>query len=423
MKFKVVFTVLLALSFFSAHAAYDFTISETEHKYIDGVNTPSYAINSSVPGPLVRGEEGENISINVTNELEESTTLHWHGLQVDNEMDGVPGLTQEGIKPGESFEYRLNLDNPGTYWYHSHDDSGRQVEKGLQGPLIIDAKDDPYSHLPERVLMVDDVRLNEDGTHARFGIGVMHGRFGNRLVVNGKENPSLTLPKGYSRLRLINSANARVFNLRIPNASTYVIGEGIGFLENPEEREVLTVQPSDRLDVVVHNEGEDDLSLQYVRRDRSENIARFTSEEAVVDNLSLKAREQEYFNFCPAYKAADLDVVLRGRNTGRGIEWMINDKSSLREKEVFEAKEGKVYVVNFSNVQAQPHPMHLHGQKMKVIERNGERADGPWRDTVTVDGNEEVIAMFRAEGKGEWAFHCHILEHSEAGMMSTLNIS
>jgi CopA family copper-resistance protein len=112
-------------------------------------------VNGSVPGPLVRLREGETVTIRVTNQLEEVTSIHWHGVLVPHEMDGVPGVSFPGIKPGETFTYRYPVKQSGTYWYHSH--SGLQEQAGLYGPLIIDpAEPDPFAYDREYVAMLSD---------------------------------------------------------------------------------------------------------------------------------------------------------------------------------------------------------------------------------------------------------------------------
>ena len=113
------------------------------------------AVNGSLPAPLLRLREGDTVTINVTNRLAEPTSIHWHGLRLPNEMDGVPGLTFRGIDPGETFAYRFPIQQNGTYWYHSH--SGMQEQTGLYGPLIIVPRSpEPYTYDREYVVMLSD---------------------------------------------------------------------------------------------------------------------------------------------------------------------------------------------------------------------------------------------------------------------------
>ena len=122
---------------------------------IGGRETTATTINGSVPGPLLRFRDGETVTIRVKNELQETTSIHWHGVLVPTDMDGVPGVSFEGIKPGETFNYRFKLRQSGTYWYHSH--SGTQELTGVYGPLIIDpVEPEPFSFDREYVVLLSD---------------------------------------------------------------------------------------------------------------------------------------------------------------------------------------------------------------------------------------------------------------------------
>ena len=118
--------------------------------------TPVLSYNQQVPGPTIRGKEGSTLSVEVFNRLKESTTVHWHGLRIDNAMDGVPGVTQDPIKPGGRFTYRLKLNEAGTFWYHPHFNAGEQLERGLKGVLIVEESEKlPWSQ--DLIWLIDDM--------------------------------------------------------------------------------------------------------------------------------------------------------------------------------------------------------------------------------------------------------------------------
>lgn len=121
----------------------EFTLvaQERTHNLTDDKSVTSWTFNGSVPGPEIRVQEGENVKINLKNELKDPVTIHWHGLPIQNEMDGIPGVTQNAVQPGESFIYEFTADVPGTYWYHSHQNGATQVDKGLYGSFIVEGKD------------------------------------------------------------------------------------------------------------------------------------------------------------------------------------------------------------------------------------------------------------------------------------------
>ena len=177
--------------------------------------TPVWSYNGQMPGPTIRAAVGATVAVEVLNQLEEATSVHWHGLRIDNAMDGVPGVTQDPIQPGERFTYLLKLSEAGTYWYHPHLNAGEQMERGLKGVLIVDPPEElPWSQ--DLVWLIDDWRLQKDGTiYPRFNSphDLMHdGRWGNVVTVNGQWKPEVPVAPGERiRLRLINGANARVF--------------------------------------------------------------------------------------------------------------------------------------------------------------------------------------------------------------------
>ena len=190
-------------------------------------NTPVWQYNGQVPGPTIRARQGTTVTVNFNNRLDEPSTIHWHGLRLDNAMDGVPGVTQEAVKPGESFVYRLGLEEAGTYWYHPHFNNSEQLERGLKGVLIVEEQEkQPWSR--ELVLLLDDWLLQKDGNiYPRFNTprDLMHdGRWGNVLTVNGKVKPVFTVKPGERvRIRLINGANARIFQPTLNNLPADVI--------------------------------------------------------------------------------------------------------------------------------------------------------------------------------------------------------
>ena len=189
--------------------------------------TPVWSYNNQIPGPTIRGNEGTTLIVDVFNQLKEPTSIHWHGLRIDNAMDGVPGVTQEPIRPESRFTYRLKLQEAGTYWYHPHFNAGEQLERGLKGVLIVEERTKlPWSQ--DLVWLLDDWRLQKDGTifpHFNTHHDLMHdGRWGNVITVNGKVKPEILVSPGERiRLRMVNGANARIFSQSIDGLSAKVI--------------------------------------------------------------------------------------------------------------------------------------------------------------------------------------------------------
>ena len=179
-------------------------------------STEVWAFNGTTPGPVIRKRQGERLEIDVTNQLPEPTTVHWHGLRVPVGMDGVPYVSQPPIAPGETFRYGFDLEDAGTFWYHPHINSSEQVGRGLYGALIVEEEDAPAIDR-ELLWVLDDWRLDPEAKIAPFGN--MHdashaGRIGNSATINGRIREAEAVRSGERiRFRLINAANARVFGL------------------------------------------------------------------------------------------------------------------------------------------------------------------------------------------------------------------
>ena len=182
------------------------------------------AFNGQQPGPLVQVPANATIFVNFTNRTPLPTAIHWHGIRLDNRFDGVPGVTQDPVQPGESFRYRIHFPDAGIYWYHPHHREDVQQELGLYGNLLVDSPDPDY-HGPanrEEVLMLDDLLLGEDGV-VPFGENASNyalmGRFGNILLVNGEPEYALRVQRGeVVRFLLTNASNTRTFNLSFARA-------------------------------------------------------------------------------------------------------------------------------------------------------------------------------------------------------------
>ena len=213
--------------------------------------------NGSVPGPVLRIPQGQNTSIVLKNSLEEPTTLHWHGLRINNAMDGVPGMTQDPVLPGEEFTYSIAPPDAGTYWYHTHNRTWSQLTQGLSGVLIVEEEQPPYVD-QDLVLAVDDWRLSRTGELDTNSLGNMHdkahgGRIGNFLTVNGKLNPAFNVASGERlRLRFVNIANARVMRLLLSEPGALIVAmDGQPVRPFAPDNGIFTLAPSQRVDVIV----------------------------------------------------------------------------------------------------------------------------------------------------------------------------
>lgn len=221
-----------------------------------GQTLTMFAFNDQYPGPLLQVPQGAEIIVDLTNSLDQPTTVHWHGVRLDNRFDGTPDLTQEPVPPGGHFRYRLHFPDAGIYWYHPHVREDVQQELGLYGNMLVRSPRADYfspAHR-EEILMLDDLLITEDGLVPFGSDAATHalmGRFGNVLLVNGEPRYSLSVKRGeVVRFYLTNVSNTRTFNLSFPGARMKVVAGDVGNFEREAWVESVVISPAERY--VVH---------------------------------------------------------------------------------------------------------------------------------------------------------------------------
>lgn len=401
---------------------------------IDGTTTTVWSYNGTVPGPELHVDLGDTIQIRFTNNLPQETTIHFHGIRVPNDMDGVPSVTQDPIQPGDTFVYEFTPSDAGTYWYHPHVRGAEQVERGLYGTIVVT---DPQEMSPrqDKIMVLDDWRLTEDAeVYPKFVTGhdISHdGRWGNVVTVNGSKNEIVQAAPGESiRLRFVNTANARIFNLHFGALEVEAIAfDGIAAREifDPESVELSS---GNRMDVIVTVPETAEVGDEFVVYDK------FTRQAIPLFRVKIKDAEliddQGAYSFnaeMPTWENAiplspDVTYRLNAERGGTyGISWTINGRA-FPDVETVTLEKGKFHKLRFVNESARLHPMHLHGQFFKVLARDGVPVDEPFmRDTVLLYGRETVDVGIVPLDSGTWANHCHILEHAEAGMVTLFEVT
>lgn len=411
----------------------------TRLELLDGRELEVWAYNGSVPGPTIRAREGDTIRVRFKNQLPQPTTVHWHGIRLPNGMDGVPGVTQPPIPPGEEFVYEFLARDPGTFWYHPHVRGSEQLGRGLYGVLIIEEAEPPP--VREILWVLDDWRLDESGQiDPRFvtrGDLAHDGRWGSQITVNGVQAPEFGLGAGERvRLRILNAANGRVFRPDFSGVDTRVIAfDGLA-TARPLSAEGIELAPGNRVDL--------DLVAPERPGEVVQVIDRFTRRPHLLATLRMGGPVEnsgdaiELDGFVPKWRGAEsagpqYDFRL---NAARGgpydLMWMINEEVMFHDPDLpvsewheppYALRAGKWTKLRFTNESPRLHPMHLHGQFFKVVARNGQPVDEEhWRDTVLVRPREVVdIALVPTE-IGNWMLHCHIMEHADAGMMTLVSV-
>jgi len=451
----------------------ELTAREATVEYLPGRPTSVWAYDGQVPGPLLRARRGDRVIVRFHNALPTETTIHWHGLRVPLEMDGIP--VAGGIAPGGEFVYDFVVPDAGTFWFHPHVRADEQVERGLYAPIIVDEPDEPAAladrHLKERVLVLDDVLLEANGALADFDytdddapLGahaahmgtVMVGRQGNLLLVNGAVHPTLTLDRGRpERWRLINAANARYLRLVAAGWRLTRIAGDAGLLPAPEpvgDEGVLLV-PGSRVELLV--EATDDTpataTLIALPHDRGHGTGEAPAVVLATLNANGRApatplalppvlRTIESLG-APATRARVVlseKVATPGGHVGHGGSgsasggetaapeplFLINDEV-FPEVTPLTAAIGEVVEWDVVNDSEMSHPFHLHGFSFLVVPDDDGRGGLPgWYDTVDVPGKATLRLRFQPDDRpGLWMFHCHILEHAERGMIGLVDVT
>lgn len=403
---------------------------------LPGHETPAWTYGGTIPGPLIRAKVGDRVIVHFRNELPESTSIHWHGLRVSNDMDGVPGVTQDPVEAGGEFLYDFVVRDAGTYWYHPHINSAAQVGWGMYGPLIVEDPNDAAEFGDDLVLMLSDISLYEDGefqppdSGGKFGD--LFGREGTVLLVNGKVEPRLRVRQGkQQRWRVINAARARYFDLRVRDHDLIRLGGDNGLAARSEELYRVLVTPGERADLVFTPEDPPGSSrlVQWVPTDRGYGSVFSRSREPLfhidtVDEpgvqpakIPVELREIEPIDTSHAIeKTLDMTIDLANNDVVMGF-----NNVPYWHMEPIEARIGETHIWTLTNHTDFAHPFHLHGYFFQVLDP----ARIPeWKDTVNVAVGEELrIAVRFDERPGMWMYHCHILDHAEVGMMGQLHVA
>jgi FtsP/CotA-like multicopper oxidase with cupredoxin domain len=405
---------------------------EIPWEFVQGRHTPAWGFGGTVPGPTIEARVGDVLEIRLTNNLPEPTVVHWHGLRIPAAMDGTE-MVQRPIAPGTTFTYRFKLPDAGTFWYHSHFNETVQLERGLYGPLIVRSEDEPHFDR-ERVLVFDDVELQDDGTIAPPGgwVESHDGREGGIRLVNGRQEPQLTIAAGQvERWRVINASSARYVRLSIGGRPFRIIGTDGGLIGSPVAASETLLAPADRVELAVgpFAEGETHQveTLPFKRGSfKAHRKPEVFATLHVGPGAPSHARIPETLRTIKALVTDPVTVnreVRLGFTLGlkHGVEFTINKEQHHHADPV---RVGELQVWDVVNRSPVHHPFHLHGFFFQVLQVNGESpAFLSWEDTINVPAFGRVrIAWIPDDRPGEWMYHCHILEHHAAGMMAHFDV-
>ena len=411
----------------------ELTAAPHVHTIYEDRDLDMLAYNGQVTGPLLQARVGDKVIVHFTNGLDETTTVHWHGVRVPNHMDGSPRV-QDPVEPGETFTYEYTVHEAGSYWYHPHVRANEQVERGLYGPFVIHEAAEPNVD-KDRYLMLDDILLDDSG-FPPFLVShheKMHGRAGNILLTNGTgdEVRGDANVGQVERWRIVNTANARTMELSITGASWRVVGTDGGLLPEPYTTQRLEVAVGQRydLEVTYGTEGTVELLSHVLTVDQSNNVVEIAIPAFLVD-VHASTESATTVTWPEAPPLQEREVTAQGwiefdvkNDPVEGVQWMMNGEVMPMEP-LLSFWEGDTVQLQLFNRAMPEHPFHLHGQFFEIVRRNGvEIFDEPGlKDTVLVPGDESVHIIAYMDNPGLWMAHCHILEHAALGMMAEIEV-
>ncbi len=414
----------------AATVVVDLEARPTDWEIAPGRTVSGYGFNGMVPGPTIEATQGDTLVVRLTNRLPEPTSIHWHGLRVPADMDGTE-LVQHPVQPGRTFEYRFVLPDAGTFWYHPHRNEPEQLERGLYAALIVRGPDEPTLD-GERVLVLDDLKLDRGGQIARFG-GVLQragGRQGATRLVNGMVEPELKMAAGQvQRWRVVNAASARYVRLSIGGRPFRLLGTDGGLLEAPAEAVEVLLTPGDRVDLAVGPFQEGEMiaveALPYNRgagKPRTERFATLQVGPAAPSRAQIPPVLRHIEPLAPSDAPPNRTIRLGTRLSLRhGVDWLVEGEAHHHDEPV---QVGELQVWDIVNETRMDHPFHLHGFSFQVLQTDGRpTSTRSWEDTVNVAAKSRIrIAWLPDDRPGAWMYHCHILEHHAAGMMGHFEV-
>ncbi|MGV0642891.1 multicopper oxidase family protein [Mycolicibacterium sp. XJ879] len=419
---------------------------------LGGVQVRTWAYGDRLPGPEIRLRKGERLRAQLTNKLPAPTTIHWHGLAIPNDMDGVPVLTQPAVAPGGDFTYEFVVPDAGTYWYHSHE--GTQLDRGLYGPLVVEDPADGADYDDELVVVLDDwvdgtgrdpdqvlaelrkagmpampelpdagitpsTPLGDDGGDVTYPYYLINGRVTtDPQVVDYRAGQRI-------RLRVINAGSDTAFQVGVPNHRLHVIATD-GFAVEPVDTDSVILGMGERVDAIVTLQASVPVIAAAYRKDgyaqlnmrvggaasavNTDDYVAALRMQAPLDTATLSAPPDLNLPGGPV----DQSIDMRLAGPVNGYNWTINGRQYDPPNDGYPVRPGQRVRIRYVNESKMFHPMHLHGHTFQVM--------GPGstplarKDTVLVAPLRTVEIDFDTDNPGRWITHCHNTYHLEAGM-------
>jgi FtsP/CotA-like multicopper oxidase with cupredoxin domain len=413
---------------------FDLTIKKGEKNFLGDLKTETFGVNGDFLGPTIKVNNKDKVEINVTNKLDEKTTLHWHGLHINGKNDGGP---HQIISVNDTWKAKLKIDQRATTaWYHPHfmDKTGYQVYKGIAGFFFID--DENSKKLPNQYgvddipLVIQDRRFSYNGSFSY--IATMHDKMmgisGNYIFVNGAMTPVFKPTKDQIRFRVLNGSNSRIYMLGFEDEREFsLVATDGGFVEKPLPIKKLLLAPGERAEILIKvTENEKISFVDYLSKSY---LIHINSNNTLVNTKSLPTTISKPFNIIPS-----TNETLREFNLSMGMgQALINGKrmNMNRIDEHIPINTSEIWrIKNTDSMMNMPHPFHVHGCSFEILSRNGRSPylfEKGLKDTVLINKGDivdiRVIFRKRADRDNPYMYHCHNLEHEDLGMMGQFTVS
>jgi len=384
----------------------------------------TWAYNGQIPGPTIRAKVGDTVTVELTNSLPNPTTIHWHGVDVPFDMDGVVWMGAPIPADGGTFTYSFQVDRAGTFWYHPHFDTEHQVDLGLYGMIVVDDPSEPATD--RELLLVFDQAAEAD----RYDNGPMHRHglvdLGTPWLVNGLEQPKVTLTPGERvRLRVLNASNTGYLDLSWPDMLHIASDQGL--LPQVQTPDSVVLAPGDRAEFEVVA---GDSPLEVTNRPYTLSGGAALGEPTALMTFEIEgsggAPAPLVWPTDPTPPTADpgyADVVYVFSGSDEGDAWMINGEV-FPDVTIEAFTIGDEVILEIRNLSPTEHPFHTHGHSFEVLSRDGVAPTyRTIEDTINIGIREIVRVRFVATNPGDWMTHCHILQHADGGMMTVLRVS
>lgn len=417
---------------------FNLNIEERTHNFYTDVASNTFGINQSYLGNTLLLKNGDKVSINYTNKLQEATTIHGHGMHVPASMDGGPYQRIESNMTW-SASYTVNQ-KASTNWYHPHlmGKTAEHVYHGLAGLIIIEDNESNALNLPKSygiddipLIIQDRNFLNKQLSYAPSGRDIMRGYRGNVLLTNGQVQPKMTAKAGLLRLRILNGSNGSLYNFSFSDGRVFhQIATDNSFLESPVELTSLKLSPSERAEIVVDlaNDANGEVLLKVAELIDNRTFTALSisvdAQASLVSTLPLNLTTHEVIDVTQVVRTRNF--TLEGSGNGGNPILTINNKAMLMSRidEIVNVNELEIW--HIENTMNMNHNFHIHATHFRPYKRNGSTVnilanEQGYKDCIQLGPNETVDILVRmvdyTDINGKYMYHCHYLEHEDAGMM------